>query len=94
MLTLFHKACAAEQNKVDEGQEDAGEHQLLAGHLYWPLGFVLPLPDIVKISLAVGENVYNTFSSPRTSNGNPSMYVANKLNTPKHEESETSPRRL
>lgn len=85
MLTLFDKACAAEQDKVDEGQENSGKYQLLVGHIYWPFGFVFTLSDIVRILLAVGEHFHNAVSTPRTPNSNPSMYVANKLNTSKHE---------
>ena len=57
MLTLFVKACTAEQDEVDEGPEDAGEYQLLAGHIYGPFGSVLPLSDTVRFWLALGENV-------------------------------------
>lgn len=46
---------AAEQDKVDEGQEDAGQHQLLARHIYWPLGSVLPLLDTVRGSSSAGN---------------------------------------
>lgn len=78
MLTLFDKACAAEQDEVDERKEDAGEHQLLVGHIYWPFGFVLPLPYIVSILLVVGENVQETVSSTRSPYGDPWIYVVNK----------------
>ena len=61
MLTLFHKACAAEQDEMDEGQEDPGEHQLLAGHIYRAFGSVLPVSDTVRMLSAVGETVTGSF---------------------------------
>jgi hypothetical protein len=61
MLTLFHKACAAEQDEVDEGQEDAGEHQLLAGHIYWAFCPVFPLSDTLRTLSAVGQTVRGSF---------------------------------
>lgn len=55
VLTLFEKACATEQDEVDEGQEDAGEHQLLAGHIYWAFGSMLPLLDTVRVLSVAGN---------------------------------------
>lgn len=50
---------------MDEGQEDAGERQLLAGHIYWAFGSVLPLSDTVRVLSADARRVNSTVNPPR-----------------------------